>query len=319
MTPTSCARWSSDYRAGLGVDRADEEADRAAGRQVACPTLVAWSVHDDMEELYGDPLAIWHSWVAGPLQGARIDSGHHMAEEAPEQLAAELAEFLWTTARRAPEGARAPAAAAGRRPARPPRAGTGQPARGRTRRRRCRSSRTGCGSCARRGSWSSSAGRTPGRLLARRRPAARRCSTGSSASGRHRRAPRPPVAHVLRPPRGAAGRRALPARCSRAARSRARPTAPSRCARRVRCAALGVGARRARRRRLAFECLDATEHAAHLAGALGDALAQALLARGWVERVGTGREVRVTPAGAHELKLVLDLEAPRSGPRARPA
>jgi haloacetate dehalogenase len=87
-----------DYRAGPRADRADLEADRAAGRQVACPTLVAWSVDDDMEELYGDPLAIWRSWVSGPLQGVRIDSGHHMAEEAPEQLAAELAEFLWTRA-----------------------------------------------------------------------------------------------------------------------------------------------------------------------------------------------------------------------------
>ena len=52
------------------------------------------------------------------------------------------------------------------------------------------------------------------------------------------------------------------------------------------------------RRRLAFECLDATEHAPHLAGALGDAIADALFARGWVERVGEGREVRVTPLGA---------------------
>jgi haloacetate dehalogenase len=89
-----------DYRAGPRADRADQEADRAAGRTVACPTLVAWSIHDDMEELYGDPLAVWESWVSGPLQGARIDSGHHMAEEAPEQLAAELAEFLWTPASR---------------------------------------------------------------------------------------------------------------------------------------------------------------------------------------------------------------------------
>src|SRR4051794_3418947 len=55
-----------DYRAGPRADRADLEADRAAGRQVACPTLVAWSMHDDMEELYGDPLAIWEPWVAGP-------------------------------------------------------------------------------------------------------------------------------------------------------------------------------------------------------------------------------------------------------------
>ena len=50
------------------------------------------------------------------------------------------------------------------------------------------------------------------------------------------------------------------------------------------------------RRRLAFECLDATEQEPHLAGALGAALATALLDRGWVERAG-GREVRLTAAG----------------------
>src|SRR3712207_5356969 len=48
-----------DYRAGLTVDRAADEADRAAGRRVACPTLVLWSARDDLEELHGDPRAIW--------------------------------------------------------------------------------------------------------------------------------------------------------------------------------------------------------------------------------------------------------------------
>ncbi|HET6547620.1 MAG TPA: alpha/beta fold hydrolase [Solirubrobacter sp.] len=84
----------ADYRAGWEVDRFDEAADRAAGRLVRCPTLFAWSARDDMEELYGDPLAVWRPWISAPLSGARIDSGHHMAEEAPEELAAELARFL---------------------------------------------------------------------------------------------------------------------------------------------------------------------------------------------------------------------------------
>jgi haloacetate dehalogenase len=83
-----------DYRAGLGADRADEEADRAAGRRVVCPTLVAWSARDDMEKLYGDPVAVWRSWIDAPLRGVSIESGHHMAEEAPDRLAAELAAFL---------------------------------------------------------------------------------------------------------------------------------------------------------------------------------------------------------------------------------
>ena len=83
-----------DYRAGLGVDRAAEEADRAAGRRVACPTLVLWSARDDLEELHGDPLAVWANWTDDLRGGGPIDSGHHMAEEAPEQLAGELTTFL---------------------------------------------------------------------------------------------------------------------------------------------------------------------------------------------------------------------------------
>jgi haloacetate dehalogenase len=82
-----------DYRAGLGLDREHDEADRRAGRRIGCPVLVAWATEDDMEDLYGDPAAIWKRWTTD-LRGARIASGHHMAEEAPEALAAELLAFL---------------------------------------------------------------------------------------------------------------------------------------------------------------------------------------------------------------------------------
>ena len=82
-----------DYRAGLGPDRAADDADRAAGRRIACPTLVLWSRHDDMADLYGDVLGVWRPW-ADDLRGGEIDSGHHMAEEAPDQLAAALRAFL---------------------------------------------------------------------------------------------------------------------------------------------------------------------------------------------------------------------------------
>jgi haloacetate dehalogenase len=86
-----------DYRAGLTVDREHDDADRAAGRRVRCPTLVAWSEHDDLEDLWGDPVAIWREW-ADDVRGATIDSGHHMAEEAPEQLADVLGGFFSGTA-----------------------------------------------------------------------------------------------------------------------------------------------------------------------------------------------------------------------------
>src|SRR5262249_20222729 len=43
-----------DYRAGLGIDRVHDEADRQAGRRLACPMLVLWATRDDLPELYGD-------------------------------------------------------------------------------------------------------------------------------------------------------------------------------------------------------------------------------------------------------------------------
>jgi DNA-binding transcriptional ArsR family regulator len=68
-------------------------------------------------------------------------------------------------------------------------------------------------------------------------------------------------------------------------------------------AALGVGEVEPGRRRLAFECLDATEHATHLAGALGGALAAALVERRWVKR-GEGREVHLTDGGRRGLRAL---------------
>lgn len=82
-----------DYRAGLRIDRAHEEADRAAGRRIGCPTLLLTSTEDDID-IHGDPAMIWRSWVAGALSSAPIHSGHHQAEEAPEELAGALLEFL---------------------------------------------------------------------------------------------------------------------------------------------------------------------------------------------------------------------------------
>ncbi|KAB1862494.1 alpha/beta fold hydrolase [Microbacterium algeriense] len=82
-----------DYRAGLTVDREHEEADRSAGRRIDAPTLILWSAHDDLESLHGDPLEIWRSW-ATDVRGHRVDSRHHMAEEAAPDVAASLGRFF---------------------------------------------------------------------------------------------------------------------------------------------------------------------------------------------------------------------------------
>lgn len=70
------------------------------------------------------------------------------------------------------------------------------------------------------------------------------------------------------------------------------------------CARLGIdlpsGPRRGARP-LVRSCLDWTERRTHLGGVLGAALCRTALGRGWLERIGTGRALRITPEGARAL------------------
>jgi DNA-binding transcriptional ArsR family regulator len=77
-------------------------------------------------------------------------------------------------------------------------------------------------------------------------------------------------------------------------------------------AALGVDveALNPGRQRLAFECLDSTERAPHLAGALGDAVADALIRRRWIRRKPDSRVITLTPSGAGGLRAALGVELP---------
>ncbi len=91
--PATVLAMCEDYRAGLGPDRAAADADRAAGRRISGPVRVVWATRDDMEELYGDVLAVWRDW-ADDVTGAPIDSGHHLAEEAPGPVAEQIAALV---------------------------------------------------------------------------------------------------------------------------------------------------------------------------------------------------------------------------------
>lgn len=91
--PATVHAMCEDYRAGLGIDREHDDADRHSGRRITCPTLVLWAAGDEFETFYGDVLEIWRP-LAEDLRGEPIDSGHHMAEEVPEVLAAALHDFL---------------------------------------------------------------------------------------------------------------------------------------------------------------------------------------------------------------------------------
>ncbi len=91
--PATVLAMCEDYRAGLGLDREHDDADRAAGRRIGCPTRIVWATRDDLETLYGDVLAVWRGW-ADDVSGTPIESGHHIAEEAPGPFAGEIAALV---------------------------------------------------------------------------------------------------------------------------------------------------------------------------------------------------------------------------------
>jgi DNA-binding transcriptional ArsR family regulator len=80
----------------------------------------------------------------------------------------------------------------------------------------------------------------------------------------------------------------------------------------VRSFGIDLDALRARRRPVIRYCTDWTEQRHHLAGALGAALAEAMVERGWIERARNGRAVTLTAQGRRGLREHLDLETPLS-------
>jgi haloacetate dehalogenase len=80
-----------DYRAGQSTDVAYDEADRKTGNKIACPMLALWGAGGLPRDL--DPLAGGREWATN-VQGAAIECGHFLCEEAPDATAKALIEFF---------------------------------------------------------------------------------------------------------------------------------------------------------------------------------------------------------------------------------
>ncbi len=70
---------------------------------------------------------------------------------------------------------------------------------------------------------------------------------------------------------------------------------------------IDLSALRRGRRKFAYPCLDWSERRDHLGGALGAALAQRLIALGWIEKNRRSRVLSVTRAGARALAREFDI------------
>jgi haloacetate dehalogenase len=80
---------SEEYRASATIDLLQDEVDQE--RKITCPTLILWSA-SGMWAKY-DILGIWRS-QAKDVRGVALDCGHFLPEEAPDQTAEELLQFL---------------------------------------------------------------------------------------------------------------------------------------------------------------------------------------------------------------------------------
>ncbi|PZP32394.1 MAG: alpha/beta hydrolase [Roseateles depolymerans] len=90
--PGTAAGICADYRASAGLDLVHDRADRAAGRRLSQPLRVLWGARGVVGRCF-DPLALWRD-AAEQVSGHALDSGHYIAEEVPEQVLAEAAEFF---------------------------------------------------------------------------------------------------------------------------------------------------------------------------------------------------------------------------------
>jgi len=90
LNPDTIAAMCADYRASFHIDRRHDAADRATGRRITAPLLVA--VGEDERHLEDAP-TVWTRW-AEDVAAVRLPGGHFTPEEAPDELRAALVDFL---------------------------------------------------------------------------------------------------------------------------------------------------------------------------------------------------------------------------------
>jgi haloacetate dehalogenase len=88
--PASIHATCEDYRAGWGVDREHDAADRGV-RRITVPLLIVWS--EEFSVARGEPLKTWSTW-ADSVEGHAVPGGHFVCEEQPAAVLASLQRFL---------------------------------------------------------------------------------------------------------------------------------------------------------------------------------------------------------------------------------
>ncbi|MGL5116967.1 MAG: alpha/beta fold hydrolase [Beijerinckiaceae bacterium] len=90
--PSRIAAMCADYRAGATLDRAADDADRAAGRKISAPLLAIWG-EVGIPAAHPDPLSLWKVY-ATEAEGMALAGGHFLPEENPDGVTGALLAFF---------------------------------------------------------------------------------------------------------------------------------------------------------------------------------------------------------------------------------
>ena len=91
--PEAIAGMCEDYRAAASIDLEHDRISRSEGRRVQCPLLVLWGAKGRIGGWY-DPVNLWREYCSGAVTGGAVNSGHYLAEEAPDEVLERLAGFM---------------------------------------------------------------------------------------------------------------------------------------------------------------------------------------------------------------------------------
>jgi haloacetate dehalogenase len=90
LNETTIASICADYRASFWLDQHEDAADREARRLIDCPVLL---ITGEDETQLADAATVWRDWTR-ELRATTVPGGHFIPEEATQDLAIILEDFL---------------------------------------------------------------------------------------------------------------------------------------------------------------------------------------------------------------------------------
>jgi haloacetate dehalogenase len=93
VRPDTIHAMCEDYRASAEIDLEMDQADHTAGRKIQVPVRALWGSKGTVGGLW-DIVNVWREYASNDVTGRALNAGHHLPEEQPDEVLAELQRFF---------------------------------------------------------------------------------------------------------------------------------------------------------------------------------------------------------------------------------